>query len=138
MIRQVAGRLHATASRLLRQARADAGEAPMSGARLSALSTIASRGPLSLGALAAAERVSAPTMSRLVDGLVRDGLVSRQVPEDDRRSIRIDATDEGRALLAQARTWQVGGLTERLKRLGESERRALLRGIELIEQITRD
>lgn len=137
MIEQVAARLHLSAMKLLRQVRRQEGEG-IAGARLSALSVIALNGPVSLSDLAAAEQVRAPTMSRLVDALVRDGLAVRETDNSDRRSIRISASPEGRALLRDGGRSRVGTLAKRLQALGESEKRALLRGVELMEQITRN
>jgi DNA-binding MarR family transcriptional regulator len=136
MIQQVAGRLHSSATRLLRETRAESDETALSGSRLSALSAVASRGALSLAELATLERVSAPTMSRIVEALVKEGMVTREIRDNDRRSVRIAATDAGKALLFRSRTHQVGALAARVKTLGESEKRALLRGIELLERLT--
>jgi DNA-binding MarR family transcriptional regulator len=109
----------------------------LSAPRLSALSVIVFSGPLSLAELAAAEQVRPPTMSRLVEGLVQEGLVSREIPPDDRRSVRITATDEGRRLLEAGRERRVRTLAARLDKLAESERRALARGVEILERIVR-
>ena len=137
MIEQVAARLHLSAMKLLRQVRRQEGDG-IAAARLSALSVIALNGPISLSDLAAAEHVRAPTMSRLVDTLVRDGLAVRETDGSDRRSIRISASPEGRALLRDGGRLRVKLLAKRLQALGDSEKRALLRGVELLEQITRN
>ena len=55
--------------------------------------------PLRVGELATASRVSQPTMTRLVSGMLDDGLVSRSVDPDDSRGQRIGITDAGRAHL---------------------------------------
>ncbi|MFJ4221515.1 MarR family winged helix-turn-helix transcriptional regulator [Curtobacterium luteum] len=52
--------------------------------------------PLRLGELAAASRVAQPTMTRLVAGMLDDGLVSRTVDPDDSRGQLISLTDAGR------------------------------------------
>ncbi len=134
---ETATRLHAAAIRLLRMVRKADSESGLSGPRLSALSVIVFSGPLSLAELAAAEQVRAPTMTRLVDALVGLGLVTRETEPGDRRRVRIAATDAGRALLEEGRRRRVAAIAERLGRLAESERRALERGVELIEQISR-
>lgn len=133
---ETATRLHAAAIRLLRLVRREDAASGLSAPRLSALSVIVFRGPLSLAALAAEEQVRAPTMTRLVDALVKLGLVTREADPDDRRMVRIDATDAGRALLDEGRRRRVGTIARRLSRLAESERRALERGVDLIEQIS--
>jgi DNA-binding MarR family transcriptional regulator len=132
-----AARLNAAAAGLLRIARRDETASPLSAPRLAALAAIVDRGPLSLVALAAEIGVRAPTMTRLVDALVGAGLVTRDPDPGDRRMVRIAATDEGPALLEEGRRRRVATVAERLARLAESERRALERGIDLIEQISR-
>ena len=109
----------------------------LSAPRLSALSVLVFSGPLSLAQLAAAEQVRPPTMSRVVDALVEDGLVTRDAVPGDRRSVRIAATDKGRQLLEAGQDQRVRALTERLGKLAESERRALARGVEILERIVR-
>lgn len=86
-------------------------------ARASALSVLAFAGPRSLGDLAEAEGVRPPTMSRIVDGLVRSGLVRRRRGEHDRRSVLIEATARGETLLWEGRKRRVGDLAERLSKL---------------------
>ncbi|HEX8644014.1 MAG TPA: MarR family transcriptional regulator [Allosphingosinicella sp.] len=132
----VAARLHKAAIRLLRLARREDDASGLSAPRLSALSVIVFAGPLSLAALAAEEQVRAPTMTRIVDALVRSGLVTRETDAADRRMVSITATDEGRRLLDEGRRRRVGAIADRLARLADSERRALERGVELIERLT--
>lgn len=134
---EVAARLHSAAIRLLRMARRQDEASGLSAPRLSALSVVVFAGPLSLAELAAEEQVRAPTMTRIVEALVRAGLVTRDPDPADRRMVRIAATDEGRRLLAEGRRRRVRALAERLAGLAESERRALERGVELIERVTR-
>ena len=119
-IQDMATGLHAASIRLLRLLRREDQEAGLSGPRLSALSVIVFAGPLSLAELAAAEQVKPPTMSRIVEGLVQAGLASREPDPANRRMVRISATAEGRKLLEAGR-----------------ERRALARGVEILERVTR-
>jgi DNA-binding MarR family transcriptional regulator len=133
----VAARLHSASIRLLRLLRREDDSSGLSAPRLSALSVLVFAGPQSLAELAAAEQVRPPTMSRIVEGLVEAGLVTREVKPGDRRSVRIAATEEGRRLLDAGRERRVRALTSRLARLAESERRALTRGVEILEQVVR-
>jgi len=137
-IRDVATRLHAASIRLLRTLRREDDGTGLSAPRLSALSVIAFAGPLSLAELAAAEQVRPPTMSRIVDALVEGGLVTRETDSADRRSVRIAATAEGRRLMEAGRERRVRVLVERLGRLADSERRALARGVEILERVARE
>ena len=134
---QMAAQLHSVSMRMLRMLRREDEEAGMSASRLSALSVIVFAGPLSLNDLSNAEHVRAPTMSRIVEHLVQDGLVTREPDPKDRRSIRIAATPAGRALLDDGRAQRVKAIGGRLQKLADSERRALHRGLELMERLTR-
>ncbi len=134
---EMATRLHAAAIKLLRLLRREDDASGMTAPRLSALSVLVFRGSLSLAELAVAEQVRAPTMSRLVEGMVRDGLVSRETVPTNRRMVRISATEAGRRLLEEGRERRVRALVERLMALAPSERRALARGVEVLERVTR-
>ena len=136
-IGEMAARLHSSSVRLLRVARREDQGGAIGGPRLSALSLVALAGPLSLAELAAAEQVRAPTMTRVVDSLVADGLVTRDTDANDRRMVRIAVTQAGREVLDQGNAKRVSGLASRLAKLGDSERRALYRGVELMERMLR-
>ncbi len=53
--------------------------------------------------LARRQRVEAPSMSGMVDRLVRAGYVTRQPHPDDRRSVCVYITDAGREIVDQSR-----------------------------------
>src|SRR6266545_3718677 len=67
--RGVADRLHSAAIHLLRRLRVEDKAMGLSAPRASALSVIVFRGPVTMSALAEAEQVRPPTITRLVDGL---------------------------------------------------------------------
>lgn len=92
---------------------------------------------MSLAELAAAQEVKAPTMSRIVEGLVTNGLATREPDPANRRKVRIAATEEGRRSLEAGREGQVRALRQRLRRLADSEQRALARGVEVLERVLR-
>jgi DNA-binding MarR family transcriptional regulator len=135
--RDVAARLHSASIRLLRTLRREDDGSGLSAPRLSALSCIVGEGPVSLAELAHAEQVRPPTMSRIVDALVERGLVSRAADPRDRRSVRIMATEEGSRLLAGGGERRVHALVGRLHQLADSEKRALARGVEILERLAR-
>ena len=93
---------------------------------------------MSLAALAAAEQVRPPTMSRIVDALVArrpgDARAGAGRPPLRRASPRPTA---GVALLEEGRARRVGALVARLGTLTDYERRALARGVEILERVTR-
>ena len=109
----------------------------LSGPRASALSVVVFRGPLPIGALAAVEQVRPPTMTRLVAGMERLGLVERTRDPDDGRVQVIRATARGRAVLQAGRRRRVEKLAERMRRLPERERAVLARAADLIDQLAR-
>jgi DNA-binding MarR family transcriptional regulator len=133
----VAARLHSAAIRLLRLVRREDRESGLTGPRLSALSVLVFGGPTSLGALAAAEQVRAPTMTRIVESLVQAGLATREAEPGNRRQVRIAATEAGVRLLEAGRERRVRALAERIARLAESERRALGRAVEILDRVLR-
>jgi DNA-binding MarR family transcriptional regulator len=77
---------------------ADAGE-EVTLTQYRSLVVLASRGPQGVAALAEAVAVTPPTASRLVDRLVKKGLVRRRIDRHDRRQVRIALTDSGRELI---------------------------------------
>jgi DNA-binding MarR family transcriptional regulator len=129
---QTADRLHSAAIRLLRRLRTVDVAAGLSAPRLSALSVVVFRGPLTLSELAAAEQVRAPTITRLVQDLERAGLIQRVPDPTDRRVTRVRATAAGRRLLAAGRARRVRRLADDIGRLGAEDRGALARAVDLL------
>lgn len=131
----IADRLHSVAIHLLRQLRKEDDASGLSAPRLSALSVVVFGGPLSLGNLARAEQVKPPTMTRIVTGLERDGLVTRQGALSDRRLTLIGATPRGKKVLVEGRARRVEKLSAALDSLGNEERVQLERGVQIVENI---
>jgi DNA-binding MarR family transcriptional regulator len=105
--------------------------------RLAALSAVVAAGPIGVGALAAAEGVSAPTMSRLIDGLERDGFVLRGPDPDDARGVLVRATSTGRRVLSEGRSRRIRILSAGLRGSSLTELAAIRRATELIERVSR-
>jgi DNA-binding MarR family transcriptional regulator len=131
----VADRLHSAAIHLLRRLRREDDASGLSAPRLSALSVMVFGGPITIGALAAAEQVRVPTMSRLVAALEADGLVRRVPDESDGRVVRVAATPAATALLHAGRRRRVSALSADVGKLSASERKALLAAIPLLERL---
>src|SRR5262245_27854662 len=130
---EVADRLHSASIHLLRRASERDRAAQISRARLSALSVVVFRGPLTLGELATAEGVRSATMSGIVNGLEHDGLVRRRPHGRDRRAVNIEATAAGRRLLDRARAARIDRVASRLADLGPGELETLARAAELLD-----
>lgn len=132
---EIANRLNSAAIHLLRRIARDDAADGVTGARLSALSVLVYGGPQSNGSLARRERVSTPTMSRLVDALVRDGYATRTEFAADRRQTRLSATDAGRSLMERGRARRIEQLAGELKDLGPSDLDALERALDVLERL---
>jgi DNA-binding MarR family transcriptional regulator len=136
-LEDIAERTHSAAIHLLRWMRAVDHETGLSPSRLSTLSVVVFAGPLTLGELAAAERVTPPTMTRLVAALEAGGFVRRDPDPQDRRAVRIRATAKGRTLLLKGRTRRVDRLVARMRSLDAKEVRAMGMASEVVERIVR-
>jgi len=133
---EAADKLHSAAIHLLRRLRVRDRESGIGPAQLSALSVLVFGGSRSLGELADAEQVRPPTMSRIVSGLERAGLVKREATEDGRR-VRLMATAKGTKILWEGRKRRVESLAHALAALGASERGRLSELAELLPEIVR-
>lgn len=132
----VADRLHSAAIHLLRQLRVKDTASGVGPARLSALSVLVFGGPCSLKQLADAEQVRPPTMTRIVQGLEREGLARREATSDRRQS-RIVATPRGVKVLQAGRKRRVEFLESKLKSLSPAEIEQLDRSLDLVQRILR-
>lgn len=134
----MADRLHSAAIHLLRRLRVDDEALGISAPRLSALSVLVFAGPKRIGELARIEQVEPPTMTRLVDGLVRNGLAVRETDPDDARAVRVRATATGGRTLRRGRARRVETLRASLAGLSPADLAALGEGVEVLERILRD
>jgi DNA-binding MarR family transcriptional regulator len=132
----VADRLHSTAIHLLRRLRRLDTGAPLTPARLSALSVVVFGGPLTIGQLAEAEQVSAPTMTRLAGALEQQGLVRRVADREDGRLVWLEATSRGTRLMHAGRRRRVAALTRELERLEPQQLALLNDAAELLAEVT--
>jgi DNA-binding MarR family transcriptional regulator len=135
---EVANRLHAAALHLLRRLRSEDTASGLSGPRLSALSVLVFGGPRSVGQLAEAEQVTAPTMSRLARALESAGLVRREADPEDGRRVLLHATDAGERLLLEGRQRRLEELVDMLGPLAEPEWETLARAAEILEGVLRE
>ncbi|MFT5048774.1 MAG: DNA-binding MarR family transcriptional regulator [Chlamydiales bacterium] len=128
----IGDRLHSAAIHLLRCVRESDKASGISPARLSALSVLVFAGPRTVGALADAEQVRAPTMTRLIQALEKDGLVRRKPEPEDRRAVRIEATPKARRLLVRARARRLKSVRELMDGLAAADLRVLDRAAEIM------
>ena len=132
--RAIADRLHSAAIHLLRRLRVEDKALGLSGPRASALSVIVFRGPLTMSALAEAEQVRRPTITRLIDGLERRRLVRRVSDPADGRVQLVEATAAGKRLLQKGRARRVERLTQGVAQLSRNDQQVLARAAHLMEE----
>jgi len=134
----VADQLHSAAIHLLRRLRVEDEALGISAPRLSALSVLVFGGPRRVGELADAEQVEPPTMTRLVDGMERDGYVVRGSDPGDGRAVVVRATAKGVRALNQDRARRVEALASTLRTLSPIELRTLAAGVDVLERAISD
>jgi DNA-binding MarR family transcriptional regulator len=116
----VADRLRPTLLRLGRELRREkiGGVSPH---QVSLLVSIKYAPGVTVGELAADERVSTAAMSKRISRLERDGLVARTQSEADRRCVGLTLTDEGQRTLRRVRSRRTAWLASRLGALSQAE-----------------
>jgi DNA-binding MarR family transcriptional regulator len=123
--REIATILHAGLSKLARQMRSISLPPGMTPERLSTLAAIDAHGPVSVTALADAERVRPATMSRMITSLADEGLVRRQEDKVDRRGVLVITTAKGRRAYQRARQQYLSQLGKALSHLELDQLEAL-------------
>src|SRR6266508_1610405 len=129
--RELVVQLRLAVMRLARRLRQQT-EGEITASQLSALSSVSR---LTLGALAAVERVRPPTMTRIVGHLEAAGLLVRRPAPADRRSAEVELSPSGRELLDRTRTRKDAYLAERLATLGPAEVAVLRRAAAVLERL---
>jgi DNA-binding MarR family transcriptional regulator len=92
-------------------------------------------GALTVGELAAAERVQPPSMTRTVNCLEQSGDVVRRPHETDGRQVVVELSAEGRARLLADRDRRTAWLAQRLGELTPEERAILRKAAPLLEHL---
>lgn len=131
----LADRLNSATLRLVRRVRREDHALGETSARLSVISTLVNRGPTTLTELAEIEGVRPPTLTRLVQGLERDGHVIRRKARDDRRVNVIATTSKAWRLLEDIRGRRLGVLRAGLATLEPDEVRVLEQAADLIDRL---
>ena len=130
----VADRLRPTLLQLARELRREkiAGVSPH---QVGLLVAIKYAPGVTVGELAAEERVSAAAMSKRVSRLERDGLVARTPSAADRRRVGLSLTEEGRRTLRRVRSRRTAWLASRLEGLSPDELRAVAAAVEPLSRL---
>jgi DNA-binding MarR family transcriptional regulator len=124
-----ADRLRPVLFRLVRELRRETEALGITGRQVTLLWLVREHPGLTLGELAAHERISAPSLSAHVDRLERAGLLERVRSSDDRRRVGLELTPGGTRLLRRVRARRTTWLAERLATLDEPQLEAVERAI---------
>lgn len=130
----LAARLRAVLGPLARELRQQS-SGPLTATQVSVLGTIHRHGPLTLGDVAARERLSPPMISKVVDALEQSGFVERERDDQDRRVWRVRATPVADDWIDQNRARRDAWLAERLAALDGAERAAVAAAVPALERI---
>jgi DNA-binding MarR family transcriptional regulator len=103
---------------------------------MAVLGSLYRHGELTVGELAALERVQPPSMTRTVTCLVGDGLVLRRPHETDGRQVVVSLTDEGTQTLLADRRRRDAWLARRLAELTPHERAVLREAAPILERLS--
>ena len=120
---------------LARRIRHNRSDDDMSDTQLSVLFHLDVRGPLGPSELAALERVTPPSMNRTLNGLERDGFITRAKSMDDARKVIVDVTPAATALLAETRRLRNAWFSRHLAGLEPGERDELLRVLPILRKL---
>lgn len=131
----LASSLRNSVMRLSRRLRIERASTDLSLNQLAVLGTLRRHGSLTVGELAAAERVRPPSMTRTVNCLCDLGLVRREPHTSDRRQVVIHLTDEAQRVLEEDRRRRDAWLARQLTELSADERRLLREVAPLLERL---
>jgi DNA-binding MarR family transcriptional regulator len=94
-------------------------------------------GPLPIGKLATIEQISGPAITKLVDGLAKDGLARRVRSGTDRRVVLVEATKAGRRRLEEGRARRVNAVASALGQLDPRERAKVREAFQVLARLLR-
>jgi DNA-binding MarR family transcriptional regulator len=134
-IPELASMLRPALLRLTRMIRNQRVDTSVTLTQLSAMASLAKRGPMSAGELASVERVQPPSMTKVLANLEEHGFVRREVHPGDRRQAIIAITPAGEALLDSEARSREAWLAQRLETLTAEERQLLQRALPLFDKL---
>ena len=103
--------------------------------QMAVLGALYRNGDLTIGELAAHERVQPPSMTRTVNCLERDGYVARRPHDTDGRQVLVAISDSGRDVVRADRERRDAWLSRRLRELSAEDRAVLRKAAPILEQL---
>jgi DNA-binding MarR family transcriptional regulator len=132
---QLASTLRLAVMRLARRMRAQRADTMLTLSQLAALATLDRHGALSPGELAAHEKISPPSMTRLLGVLEGEGLVVRTAHPTDGRQVSLAVSPAGQELLKEDRRRRDVWLAQRLQDLDPEELAVLQRAAGILDRL---
>jgi DNA-binding MarR family transcriptional regulator len=129
--------LRLSVMRLARRLRAEGADESLTLTQLATLGTLDRHGAMTLGELAAHEKVQPPSMTRIVSTLEQRRLVARDPDREDGRRVVVSITGAARTLLEEDRRRRDAWLARSLRELTAAERDALRRATPVLEKLAR-
>jgi DNA-binding MarR family transcriptional regulator len=106
--------------------------------QMAVLGALYRNGDLTVGELAAHERVQPPSMTRTVNCLEEGGYVARRPHETDGRQVLVVLSETGRATLLADRARRDAWLSRRLRDLSPEDRAVLRQAAPILERLARN
>ena len=131
----LASTLRLAVMRLARRMRSERADTSLTLTQLAALATLERHGPLTPRELAAAERVSPPSMTRISASLEAAGLATRTDHPSDGRQVLLAVTDAAVALLREDRRRRDAWLAQRLRELDQADRDVLRQAAQVLDRL---
>lgn len=132
---ELAGELRVALAKSSRRIRSRRGAADLPDPQFNVLAILLREGPLSPGALADAEHVQPPSMTRTVNALVGLGFVQKSEHPTDGRQVVVSLTAQGEAEVRETRRRRDAWLAAQLDTLTDDERRTLAHAAVLLRRI---
>jgi DNA-binding MarR family transcriptional regulator len=132
---QLASSLRTSVMRLARRLRRERNSEDLTLNQLAVLGTLHRCGDRTIGELAEFEKISSPSMTRIVNNLVEAALVERRPHETDGRQVLICLTDTARDVLEDDRRRRDAWLANRLNELTPEQRDLLRQVAPLLEVV---
>jgi DNA-binding MarR family transcriptional regulator len=101
-------------------------------AQLRVLFRLRNHGPITSGQLAGGLGVTLPTVTSVIDRLVRQGLVERRDDPNDRRRVIVAVTAGGQALVERIQQGRRARLAQAIESLGADDVDHLVAGLEAL------
>ncbi len=131
----LASQLRISVMRLGRRLRLERTDDSMSLNQLAVMGTLDRHGSMSIGELAAHEKVRPPSITRTVGCLEDIGHVRRVPHQEDRRQVVVELTDLGQERLTADRRRRDAWLAQRIKELSKDDRAALRAAAPILERL---